>query len=293
MSVRATYRLQLTRDFTFADAEGIAPYLRDLGISHVYASPVTTAQPGSTHGYDVIDPTRINPELGGEEGFRRLAGRLRAEGMGMIIDIVPNHMSVTGGANPWWNDVLEHGRASRFARSFDIDWDAPILLPFLGAPLHEAIGRGDLSLERSEGKAWVVAYGSDRYPLRADIDQDGDLADLLERQHYRLAWWRTANDALNWRRFFTITGLAGVRVEDDAVFEATHALYFRLYAEGLIDGVRVDHVDGLADPAGYCRKLRARLDALGPGRRAYFVVEKILGAGERLPDDWGVDGTTG
>ncbi|WP_114952445.1 malto-oligosyltrehalose synthase [Sphingosinicella terrae] len=290
MIPRATYRLQLNRDFTFADAEAIVPYLDRLGISHVYASPVTAAQPGSTHGYDVIDPTRINPELGGEAGLRGLAEALRARAMGLVIDIVPNHMSVTGGANIWWNDVLAHGRASRFARFFDVDGDEKILLPFLGSPVRDAIDQGALRLEHRDGRLGLLAHDCDYYPLR-DEDQDAggeDLAALLDRQHYRLAWWRTANDLLNWRRFFTITGLAGVRVEDEVVFEATHQLYFRLHEEGLIDGVRVDHVDGLADPAGYCRRLRERL-----GPQAWIVVEKILGPGETLRDDWGVDGTSG
>ncbi|WP_129793001.1 malto-oligosyltrehalose synthase [Sphingosinicella sp. CPCC 101087] len=288
MRPRATYRLQFNSAFTFDQAEAIVPYLRDLGISHVYASPVTAAQAGSTHGYDVIDPTRINPELGGEAGFRRLAGRLRAEGMGLILDIVPNHMSVTGGANSWWNDLLAKGRASAFADYFDVDWSDKILLPFLGAPPEVAIAAGDLRLERHEGRLWILAHGADLYPLRDEDQSGGDLAALLERQHYRLAWWRAANDLLNWRRFFTITGLAGVRVEDEAVFEATHALYFRLHSEGLIDGVRVDHVDGLADPAAYCRRLRSRL-----GADAWILVEKILGPGESLREEWGVDGTSG
>lgn len=286
MKVRATYRLQLNRGFTFADAEAIVPYLDALGISHVYASPVTVAQPGSTHGYDVVDPTRINPELGGEAGLRGLAAALRARDMRIVIDIVPNHMSVTGGANPWWNDVLLNGRASRFARFFDIDWNGKILLPFLAEPLDDALANGSLTLERDEeGRPWVVAHSRDRYPVSGV--EGGDVGTLLDRQHFELAHWREADARLNWRRFFTISGLAGVRIEDEAVFEATHALYFRLWDEGLIDGVRVDHVDGLADPAGYARRLRSRL----PG--AWIVVEKILAAGEALPGDWGVDGTSG
>jgi len=285
VKVRATYRLQLNRGFTFADAEAILPYLDALGISHLYASPVTAAQPGSPHGYDVIDPTRINPELGGEAGLRRLAAALRARRMGLILDIVPNHMSVTGGANAWWNDVLANGRESEFARFFDIDWGEKILLPFLGDPPAAALANGDLALERdADGRRWLVAYGRDRYPVTGDGE---DVAELLGRQHYELADWREADRRLNWRRFFTISGLAGIRVEDEAVFAATHKLYFRLHDEGVIDGVRVDHVDGLADPASYCRRLRARM----PG--AWIVVEKILAAGEALPEGWGVDGTSG
>jgi len=288
MSPCATYRLQFNSSFTFAQAEAIVPYLRDLGISHVYASPVTAAQPGSTHGYDVIDPTRINPELGGEAGFRSLVAALRTNGMGIILDIVPNHMSVTGGANAWWNDVLARGRSSPFAVFFDIDWDDKILLPFLGQPLEAVIAAGNLRLERRDGRLWIVVYGRDLYPVREEDQSGGDLTSLVERQHYRLAWWRVADHALNWRRFFTITGLAGIRLEEEAVFEATHVLYFRLRAEGLIDGVRVDHVDGLADPAGYCRRLRERL-----GTEAWILIEKILGRGERLREDWGIDGTSG
>lgn len=294
MTPRATYRFQFHAGFTFADAEALVPYLDRLGISHVYASPITTAREGSTHGYDVVDPTRINPELGGEDAFRRLVSALRARDMGVIVDIVPNHMGVAGGGNAWWNDVLAKGEASAYARFFDIDWREPLVLPILGEPLAAAIDAGALTVEEHGGRRVVTAYGEHRLPLR-DEDQgvaaDADLHALLDRQHYRLASWRVANDELNWRRFFTINDLAGLRVEDPAVFEATHALILRLYVEGLIDGVRVDHVDGLTDPAGYCRMLRDRLDAIRPG--AYLVIEKILARGEPLATDWGVDGTSG
>ncbi|MGU3315374.1 malto-oligosyltrehalose synthase [Sphingomonas sp. M6A6_1c] len=283
MTPRATYRMQFHAGFTFADAEALVPYLDRLGISHLYTSPITVAAAGSTHGYDVIDPTRINPELGGEDGFRSLVAALKARDMGVIIDIVPNHMGVAGGGNAWWNDVLANGQASAYARVFDIDWSQPLLLPVLGDTLAATIANGDLAVE---GDA-IVAYGEHRFPLRPDV-QESDLATLLGRQHYRLASWRVANDRLNWRRFFTVNDLAGVRIEDPAVFEATHALYFRLYDEGLIDGVRVDHVDGLTDPIGYCRTLRERL-----GPDAWIVIEKILGAGEGQPVGWGVDGTSG
>ena len=283
MTPRATYRMQFHAGFTFADAEALVPYLDRLGISHLYASPITVAAAGSTHGYDVIDPTRINPELGGEHGFHNLVAALKARNMGVIIDIVPNHMGVAGGGNAWWNDVLANGQASPYARVFDIDWSQPLLLPVLGDTLAATIANGDLAVE---GGA-IVAYGEHRFPLRPDV-QESDLATLLDRQHYRLASWRVANDRLNWRRFFTVNDLAGVRIEDPAVFEATHALYFRLYDEGLIDGVRVDHVDGLTDPIGYCRTLRERL-----GPDAWIVIEKILGAGEGQPVGWGVDGTSG
>jgi len=298
MTPRATYRFQFHKDFPFARAEALLPYLDRLGISHVYASPITTATAGSMHGYDVIDPTRINPELGGEDGFRSLALAARARGMGVIIDIVPNHMGVAGGGNEWWNDVLRAGSDSRYARFFDIDWSQRLVLPILGDPLSHVLAEGQITVERTDGRAEVVAYGEHRLPIR-DADQDEaeilPIAELLDRQHYRLASWRVSNDELNWRRFFTINELAGLRVEDDAVFEETHALYFRLYAEGLIDGVRIDHIDGLTDPIGYGRKLRARFDAIprDDGNCAYIVVEKILGADEAMGRGWGVDGTSG
>jgi (1->4)-alpha-D-glucan 1-alpha-D-glucosylmutase len=298
---RATYRFQFHKDFTFADAEALVPYLDELGISHVYASPITMARSGSTHGYDVVDPTRINPELGGEEAFRSLVLALRARDMGVIIDIVPNHMGVAGGENAWWNDVLTHGEDSEYARYFDIDWREKLVLPILGDPLAKTVASGALKVERIDGRYVLEAYGDHRLPIR-DEDQataaSDDIAALIDRQHYRLASWRVANDELNWRRFFTINDLAGLRAEDPVVFDATHALYFRLYGEGLIDGVRVDHVDGLTDPAGYCRQLRARLDAIerpadAPVGPAHIVIEKILADGESLATDWGVDGTSG
>ncbi len=293
MIPRATYRLQFTRDFPFAAAERIVPYLADLGISHVYASPVTQARSGSTHGYDVIDPTRINPELGGEDGFRALVAALKTRDMGLIIDIVPNHMGVAGGENSYWNDVLAHGRDSMYARYFDIDWRRPIILPILGTTLTEAIEAGDVQAVAGNDPH-LLLYGEQRLPLRPDTDGSGDLQSLLSKQHYQLVHWRTANDLLNWRRFFSINDLAGLRIEDDSVFEETHALYFDLFREGLIDGVRIDHVDGLTDPEGYCRKLRARFDAIRGGDDcAYIVVEKILAAEEELPRDWEIDGTSG
>lgn len=314
-SVRATMRLQLHQGFTFADAARLAPYLARLGISHLYSSPILTARTGSMHGYDVTDPTRINPELGGEEGFRRLVAALRAERLGLIVDIVPNHMAADP-ANPWWRDVLRQGQASRHARMFDIDWhpdnpllEGKLLVPVLGRQYGDALAAGEIVLTR-DATEWQVRCSDHVLPIapcdQAEIEalspaayhpatEDGRarLHRLLERQHYRLAWWRTAGDEINWRRFFDINELVGVRVEDPEVFETTHALLFSLYAEGLIDGVRVDHVDGLADPRGYCRRLRARLHELALERTAYIVVEKILGAQESLAADWGVDGTSG
>jgi (1->4)-alpha-D-glucan 1-alpha-D-glucosylmutase len=302
MIPQATYRLQFHAGFTFADAEAIIPYLASLGISHVYASPITAAAKGSMHGYDVIDPTRVNPELGGEAGLVRFVDALKAAALGLIIDIVPNHMGVAGDANGWWMDVLEKGQASSYAPVFDIDWRERIALPILGSPLDEAIADGAIRLVEREGRKRLQLYEGAIYPLRSDDPAHGEertdldapaLAALVERQHYRLLYWRAANDGLNWRRFFSINELAGVRVEDPAVFELTHRLYFDLFARGLIDGVRIDHVDGLSDPAGYCRRLRTRFEAIAPERPAYVIVEKILAADEPLATDWAIDGTSG
>src|SRR5262249_33966913 len=272
---RATMRLQFHRGFTFDDAVRLVPYLAALGISHLYSSPILTAQPGSMHGYDVVDPTRVNAELGGEPAFRRLIGALRLAGMGIIVDIVPNHMSI-GNQNPWWLDVLQHGIASRYAGYFDIDWEAAdptlrrkVVLPVLDRPYSEALAHGEITLTfNAEEDRFEARYFDHRFPIcpdhRLEIEHltlsafDTGVASgrqrlhrLLERQHFRLAWWRIANDAINWRRFFDINDLAALRVEDEGVFEATHAVVLRLFAEGLIDGFRVDHIDGLADPSGY------------------------------------------
>ncbi|MGN6377241.1 MAG: alpha-amylase family glycosyl hydrolase, partial [Sphingomonas sp.] len=170
MIPRATYRLQFHRDFTFADAEALVPYLGELGVSHVYASPITVATPGSTHGYDVVDPTRINPELGGEDAFRSLVAALRQRGMGVIIDIVPNHMGVATDQNPWWNDVLRHGAAAEHAAFFDIDWSRPLLLPVLGTPLPEALANGDIALIEQDGRRCLQLYGARTVPLRPEDD---------------------------------------------------------------------------------------------------------------------------
>jgi malto-oligosyltrehalose synthase len=324
MSVpRATMRLQFHRGFTFDSAVRIVPYLAALHISHLYASPILAARAGSNHGYDVVDPTRINPELGGEPAFRRLVAALRRAGIGIILDIVPNHMAV-GNENRWWLDVLRLGRSSRYANYFDIDWEpadealhGKILAPVLGRPYGEALEQGDITLAfNTVADGFEARYFEHVFPLdpthRADIERDGlegfdpatpqgrkRLHALLERQNFRLAWWRTANDEINWRRFFDVNELAALRVEEDEVFEVTHAKLFQLFDEGLIDGVRIDHVDGLADPAGYCRKLRRRFGELsrsrpsGIGGHPYIVVEKILGAGEELAAEWECAGTTG
>jgi (1->4)-alpha-D-glucan 1-alpha-D-glucosylmutase len=319
---RATMRLQLHRGFRFADAAPLAPYFAALGISHVYASPIMTARRGSMHGYDVVDPTRINPELGGEDAFRRFVAELRRHELGLIVDIVPNHMA-TGSENAWWMEALRHGRSSAYAHYFDIDWEPPnrdlagkILLPILGRPYGEALEAGEITLGRdTERSKFVIRYFDHLFPLAPgqtldeaalrDFDAGSAhgrerLHALLERQHYRLAWWRTANDEINWRRFFDINELVALRVEDEDVFDAVHAKAFQLYGEGLIDGVRVDHIDGLTDPEKYCRALRQRLYTLeskrppdAPKGEAYIVVEKILARDEALPAQWRTDGTTG
>ena len=314
---RATMRFQFHKSFTFDDGARQADYLAAMHVSHLYASPILKARPGSMHGYDVVDPGQVNPELGGEDGFRRLAMALQRYDLGILVDIVPNHMAVMGGGNAWWNDVLQHGQASRYAKYFDIDW-APadetlrgkVLLPILSRPYGEALEAGEIAIAfDAEADRYEARVADNAAPIspggRATIERLGlaafdgrkpegqaRLAELLEGENFRLALWRSANDAINWRRFFEITELAALRVEDEEVFEATHATLFRLYSEGLIDGFRVDHVDGLADPAGYCQRLRLRLEELST-RRPYLVVEKILGAGEQLPPDWGCDGTTG
>jgi malto-oligosyltrehalose synthase len=288
MTPRATMRLQFHKGFTFADAEALVPYMADLGISHLYASPIAAARAGSMHGYDVIDPTRVNPELGGEEALQRLVEALHRSGLGLIVDIVPNHMAASM-ENAWWADVLRHGQASRYARSFDIDWESEdlqlrgkVFLPVLGQPLHAALAAHELQPATRNGQAFLRYHD-----LFLPMEGTG-----IDRQAYRLGWWRTANDRVNWRRFFDINDLVCLRMENEETFERVHALTFRLYAEGLIQGVRVDHVDGLTDPAGYCRTLRRRLDPADPSR-PYLVVEKILLRGETLPADWGCDGTTG
>jgi len=287
----STYRLQLTREFGFAEAADVADYLADLGVSHVYLSPVLEAVPGSRHGYDVCDPARIRAELGGEAAFRAMARRLRARGLGIVLDIVPNHMAVP--ANMTLNrqlwSVVRDGGSSTYARWFDIDWaaqDDRMLLPVLGGPLESCLG--DLWVEPHGGPDGEPAlrYFEHVLPLRpgtARLPMRG----LLEEQHYRLAWWRDAAAELNWRRFFDISTLIGIRVEDPAVFDATHEVIVGLVAEGVVDGLRVDHPDGLADPRGYLRRLA---EATGG---AWVVAEKILGPDEALPSDWACAGTTG
>jgi (1->4)-alpha-D-glucan 1-alpha-D-glucosylmutase len=369
----ATLRLQFHKGFTLDDAVPLVDYFAALGVSHLYASPLLTARPGSMHGYDVVDPTRVNPELGGEPALLRLVGKLREHGMGLILDIVSNHMAVGGSANPWWLDVLEWGPSSAHAKFFDIQWASTdpllhgqLLVPFLRTDYGEVLKAGEITLhfDADNGTLYAQHY-EHRFPLTppsyAEILQASDdltltnlaerfgllrpsrsahaqakalsaellelVADnavsqaleaaleryrvsdaesmqrlhrLLERQHYRLASWRTAADDINWRRFFDVNELGGLRVERPEVFEATHAKVFELIERGLIDGLRIDHVDGLANPRGYCRKLRRRVERLlenrpQEARVGHFpiYVEKILGHGEQLPADWDTDGTTG
>ena len=287
----STYRLQLTPDFGFAEAAEAGEYLADLGVTHVYLSPVLEAVPGSRHGYDVTDHSRIRGELGGEEGFRAMAKRLRGLGLGLVLDVVPNHMAVPANLplnRQLWT-VLRDGRGSRYASWFDIDWTAQgerILLPILGGPLESCLG--DLRVEAGGGPDGepTLRYFDHVLPLRpgtARLPMPG----LLESQHYLLAWWRDASTELNWRRFFNVTSLIGVRVEEPAVFDATHEVIVRLVAEGLVDGLRIDHPDGLADPRGYLARLASATDG------AWVVVEKILETGETLPVDWACAGTTG
>ncbi|WP_339452540.1 malto-oligosyltrehalose synthase [Pseudomonas sp. EA_5y_Pfl2_R50] len=362
--LRATLRLQFHKGFTLEQAVPLVPYFARLGISHLYASPLLAARAGSMHGYDVVDPTQVNPELGGEPALRRLVSALREHNMGLILDIVSNHMAVGGSDNPWWLDLLEWGRLSPYGEFFDIQWHSPdplmegqLLLPFLGSDYGVALQEGTLKLHfNAQAGSFHVEHYDHHFPicpsdygelLKADetlkpladrfstlsyqtnahslaialkeqlrqlasnpqvlqaiehnlkhydsTTEEGfdALHQLLERQSYRLASWRTAADDINWRRFFDINELGGLRVERPAVFEATHGKIFQLIEEGLVDGLRIDHIDGLADPRGYCRKLRRRVDLLAPGRHLPIYVEKILGAGETLHRDWAVDGTTG
>jgi len=390
---RATYRLQLNKDFGFDDAIRVLPYLERLGVSHVYCSPVQRSRAGSTHGYDVVAHHEVNPELGGEAGLRRLVAALRGRDMGLLLDMVPNHMGVWGDDNAWWLDVLENGPASVYAQHFDIDWQpldpelaGKVLMPLLGGPYGEVLARGELVLRFDEaGGAFAVQYFEHRLPLapetyvqllgpaRARL-ADPDLADrlaslatafghlpqrqgataaqcaerdrdkellksrlarlvarepavaeaiaaviasfnaqgprdaldaLMAAQAWRPAFWRVASDEVNYRRFFDIGGLAAIRIERDEVFEATHGFALDLAARGDVDGLRIDHPDGLYDPAGYFRKLQEgyarRLgmalpahDNQGrPVRPLYVVAEKIAAGHEDIPEAWHVHGTTG
>jgi (1->4)-alpha-D-glucan 1-alpha-D-glucosylmutase len=302
-SPRCTYRLQLSKDLTFEAAATLVPYLAALGVSHVYCSPLLQAAPGSTHGYDVVDPHHINEELGGEAGFRRFTNVLNEHGLKLLMDVVPNHMATAGRANPWWWDVLLHGKSSPYAGYFDINWDpvisylkGKVLLGVLGDRYGHELEAGALTLDREDDDV-VVRYHDDEFPISPEsldgqqfdvIGRDLDALDaLLQRQHYRLAYWRTAQEELNYRRFFTVDSLIGLRVELDQVLKDSHRLVFELLARGDVAGVRVDHVDGLLDPQTYLSTLRSA----APG--AYLVVEKVLEQDELLPREFPVQGTTG
>jgi (1->4)-alpha-D-glucan 1-alpha-D-glucosylmutase len=306
----ATYRVQLTPDFRFSAAAELVPYLRELGVTHLYLSPLLEARRGSMHGYDVADPTRVSAALGGEEALRALADVAHEAGMGLVGDIVPNHVG-TGAENPLWEGLLADGHAGAAAAYFDVDWEPPlpgasgkVVVPVLGTPYGHALHDGELEVVDVDGTP-RLRYFEHSFPLSPAsieaLDRAGGLDAvageagqpdswnrlhaLLEQQHYRLVHWRVGDALVNYRRFFAINELAAVRVENEAVFEHTHRAIAGL-ADGVLDGLRVDHVDGLADPAGYLRRLH---EAVGG---AWTVVEKILAPGERL-EDWAVAGGTG
>jgi (1->4)-alpha-D-glucan 1-alpha-D-glucosylmutase len=311
ISPRATYRMQLHRGFRFDDVSVILDYLDELGISHVYCSPYLQARPGSMHGYDVVDHHRISDELGGGAAHSRFIGALSQRGMGHVLDIVPNHIAVNERVNRWWWEVLKHGPASPYSAFFDIDWDPPearlrrrLLLPVLGDHYGRVLEAGGIRIESSEDELVVrhhdhvsplspesvaLTFGDapgdeELYALNSNLD---DLHELLEKQHYRLAHWRTAGQDLNYRSFFALADLAALRMENDDVFDAVHELVLALVGRDQLDGLRIDHVDGLRDPAAYLRKLRSKAP------NAYIIVEKILEPHEKLPSDWPVEGTTG
>ncbi|MET0811479.1 MAG: malto-oligosyltrehalose synthase [Microbacterium sp.] len=288
----STYRLQIRQGFDLDAAADVTGYLSDLGVSWAYLSPILTATEGSDHGYDVVDPSTIDPARGGRAGFDRFVAAARASGLGILVDIVPNHMGVGAPRqNPWWWDVLTFGRDSRYADAFDIDWNAAddrVRLPILGAPLADVLD----DIEIVTDAAPDAPFGTLRYfdhvlPLARGSADAGDIRAILDAQHYELRFWRDEAGELNYRRFFAVTSLAGVRVEIPAVFAESHAEILRWTDEGLVDGLRVDHPDGLVDPGGYLEQLA---QATG---EVYVLVEKILEHGELLPGNWQTDGTTG
>lgn len=278
----ATYRLQLQPEFPFGAAAAAVPYLASLGVSHLHLSPVLEAVPGSLHGYDVVDHARVRAELGGEDALRALARTAKEHGLGLVLDIVPNHMAMAPRHNRALWEVLREGPKSPYARWFDIDWEAQggqVLLPVLGQPLGAEI-------DRLEVDGDVLRYHDHAFPLREGTEEL-PVPQLLDAQWYRPVWWRLARTELNYRRFFSISELIGLRVEVPEVFEATHAKILQLLHDGVVDGLRIDHPDGLADPDAYLQRLH---EATG-GR--WTVVEKILSDGEHLPASWPVAGTTG
>ncbi|MFC8302695.1 malto-oligosyltrehalose synthase [Specibacter sp. NPDC057265] len=279
----STYRFQLNADFTLFDAAAQIPYVKSLGIDWVYLSPILTAEQGSTHGYDVTDPTTVDAERGGPEGLAALSRAAREAGLGVLVDIVPNHMGVaTPRQNPWWWSLLQEGRQSPWAKAFDVDWAAGnnrVRIPVLGSAADVD------ALEIVDGE---LHYYDHRFPLAAGSFAPGDSPrDVHDRQHYELVDWRRADVDLNYRRFFAVNTLAGVKVEDPDVFTHTHAEILRWCQEGLVDGLRIDHPDGLADPEGYLRRLRQQSGG------KYLLIEKILEPGEALPDSFDCEGTTG
>lgn len=301
--IHATYRVQLHKDFGFEAAAAIVPYLARLGITHLYCSPYLQARPGSTHGYDVVDQSKISDELGGVDAHRHMCEELARHGMSHILDVVPNHMTVTDRANRWWWDVLKNGPDSHFASYFDIDWDPPehklhrtLLIPILGDHYGRVLRSGDIVLEQESDEV-VVRYFEHVLPTApgstADLDlgranEDPDLLhQVLEKQHYRLAFWRSAGQELNYRRFFSINDLAALRMDNPDVFDRVHSLVLELVRTGVLEGLRIDHIDGLRDPEGYLTQLRS----WAPD--AYLVVEKILEPEESLRRTWPIQGTTG
>ncbi|MEQ9337410.1 MAG: malto-oligosyltrehalose synthase [Miltoncostaeaceae bacterium] len=288
--IAATYRLQLRAEFDFDAAAAAAPRIAALGATHLYLSPILQAGPGSAHGYDVVDHSRVSADLGGPEGFARLARAARAEGLGIVVDVVPNHIAIPTPAwhNPVLWSVLRDGPGAPEARWFDVDWtagDRALLMPVLGGPVGRCLRDGEITLDR-DGTEPLVRYHEHAFPVRPGTE-DLPLPALLDRQWYRLAHWRVADEELNYRRFFDVDTLAGVRVELPAVFAATHRVLLDLHARGDIDGFRIDHPDGLADPRGYLRRLAESTGG------AWVVVEKILEGDEPLPGDWPCEGTTG
>lgn len=360
-ALTATVRLQLHAKFTFSEAAMLVPYFSELGISHLYLSPILMARSGSVHGYDVVDPTQINPELGGDAGLKHLVDQLQKHQMGLILDIVPNHMAVGGHENPWWQNVLEWGPHSPYAHYFDINWlsqdpwlNGRLLVPVLGEDYGVVLQLGTLQLQLDAVQGRIfVCYFDHHCPLnppsygellrqtnspalqklaidfiksnlptskknqqlhselaavlmdtccRQDLENilqyysttPQQLHLLLERQFYRLTNWRTAADCINWRRFFDINGLGGLRTECPDVFHHIHTRIFELIKKGYIQGLRIDHIDGLADPRRYCRQLRQNIQRLAPAPETFSLhVEKILGPKEQLPLNWQVEGTTG
>src|SRR5665213_4166778 len=320
---RATCRLQFHGHFRLPDALALVPYLHELGISHIYSSPLFKAAPHSTHGYDVCDFTQINPEIGTEADLEKLANALHEKKMGVVFDIVPNHMGIASPENLWWQDVLKNGRASRFADYFDINWECSdetlrgkILVPVLADDYEKILARGELQLgaraarprveETAPGGRAVRApaveiclrYFENKFPLaptsipeNSSIEEINSnpaaLNELIQKQNYCLAHWRDGDSKLNYRRFFAVSTLAAVRVEDEKVFNAVHALLKKWLDKNWLDGLRVDHPDGLRDPENYLRRLRAL------ARDKWIVVEKILQPQEQMPETWPVQGTTG